>query len=798
MSSKSKKKKGSGPAGNGKHDGEKKPNGELRTYDPSGPFSGKVGRTARDSEPAWPRDPRAPEGAPNVLLIVLDDVGFGQLGCYGGPVDTPNLDALAARGLRYNNFHTTSLCSPSRAALLTGRNAHKVGFGTISERATGFPGYNARIPKEAAMLPAILSEHGYTTMALGKWHLAPDEHNGPWGPFDRWPLGQGFDRFYGFLPGDTSQWVPDLWEDNHTVDPPKTPAEGYHLSADLVDHAEEWIATLKAVSPSHPFFLYLAFGAAHSPHHAPQEWIDRYKGRFDAGWDVVRQETFARQKKMGIVPEKTVLPPHNEGVRPWAELSPTEQRVFARQMEVFAAFLSYTDDQIGRLVRFLEQSGELHNTLLMVVSDNGASPEGGTHGLFNEIGYFNGVPESTEELASHLGAWGSPESHPHYATGWAEAGNTPNRWYKSTVHEGGTRDPLIIHFPARIEDAGKIRSQFHHIVDFVPSILESVGIAMPSHVRGHEQMPLQGTSFAYTFSDASAPTRKTVQYFEMFAHRAIWADGWKAVVLHWSTGFAQRIGLPNHEVHDGDFDADRWELYHLDEDYSEMHDLAAAEPERLKQLIDLWWKEAEANNVLPLDDALKERMLVAKPRVFEERDRYEYEAPVRLGRTTSPDLRDRSHTITAEIEVPPDGAEGVIVSNGGASGGYTLCLKDGKAHYVVNYLGREHYVASTSERIPNGLVTLRVEFTRTGKQSGRAELYVNERRLAASEIPHTNPVAYAAAEGLEIGSDTTSPVWPGYVSPFRFTGTIHKVAITTSGARSVDVEGETRRAMMEQ
>ena len=414
-----------------------------------------------------------------------------------------------------------------------------------------------------------------------------------------------------------------------------------------------------------PLLLYLAFGAAHSPHHAPKESIDKYKGRFDAGWDIVRRETLARQKTMGLVPESTELPPHNEGVRAWDDLSATERTVFARQMEVFAAFLGHTDDQIGRLVSFLEQSGQLDNTLLMVMSDNGASPEGGPKGLFDEISYFNGVPESFDEPTARLDAWGSPESYPHYATGWAEAGNTPNRWYKSTVHEGGTRDPLIVHHPRHITDAGAIRTQFHHIVDCVPTILEVIGIPLPEEVRGHAQMPFEGTSFAYALFDGSIPTRKKAQYFEMFAHRAMWSAGWKAVALHWSTGFAQRIGLVGHEVHDGDFDADRWELYHLEEDFSEMRDLAAVEPLRLKELVDLWWKAAEAHSVLPLDDGLKERLLVAKPRVFEEREIYEYDVPIRLGRSTSPDLRGRSYAIAADIEVPEGGAEGVVVSNGG-------------------------------------------------------------------------------------------------------------------------------------
>ena len=771
------------------------------SYTDGEPFPGVIGRTQADSDPAWPVPQRAPEKAPNILFIVLDDVGFGQLGCFGGlggRVETPHMDRLAEGGLRYNNFHTTALCSPTRAALLTGRNHHSVGVACIMEAATGYPGHNGRIPKEAAMLPAVLVERGYNTMCLGKWHLAPDEHITASGPFDRWPLGQGFEHFYGFLPGETSQWEPDLWHDNHKVDPPRTPEEGYHLSEDLADKAIEWITAQQAVTPSKPFFTYFATGAMHSPHHAPGEYIARYKGRFDEGWDVVRTETLARQKEMGIVPESTILPPRNAGVRAWDELSAEEKRLFARQMEVFAAYLTHTDDQIGRLVDFLERSGLLEDTLIVLLSDNGASGEGGANGLASEMSYFNLSPETVEDMLPKIDDWGDPSTHPHYATGWAMAGNTPNRWYKQLVHEGGTRDPLIIHWPARVEDRGAIRSQFHHAVDVTPTILELLGLQMPSQVRGHAQMPLEGEGMSYSLSDGEAPTPKKVQYFEMLGHRALWAGGWKVVTLHVSSDFKRGFNVEEGEPHDGDFDADAWELYRIDEDFSEMNDLAADHPEKVRELLDLWWAEAGRHNVLPLEDSLAMRMITPKPREFEERDVYTYNAPVKLVRSGSPDLRNRSHTITAELDIPQGGAEGVIVSNGGVDGGYTLCIKDGKLYYVSNFLARAHYVVASGEPVPAGEIEVRLEFEKTDEFAGKATLYINGTKVGEGDISRSNPLAYAVAEGLEVGSDSTAPVWPEYRPPFEFTGTIKKVEIRVDGPGHQNPGGEARVAQYRQ
>lgn len=648
---------------------------------------------AQDAKPDWPQLPHAAAGAPNILLIVLDDVGFAELGCFGGlggRIRTPNLDRLAAGGMRYNNFHTFPLCSPTRASLLTGRNPHSVAMGMVVERATGFPGYHARIPSDVQMLPATLVANGYSTMALGKWHLAPAEHLTANGPFDRWPLGQGFEHFYGFLLGMADQWNPPLWEDNHRVDRPRYPdGHTYHLSEDLVDHAISWIREQKAISPSRPFFQYLAFGAGHAPHHVPQSWADSYRGVFDLGWDEIRAETLARQIQMGVVPSGTRLPERNAGARLWAECSADERRVLSRQIEVYAGFLSHADHQIGRLIDFLEASNQFEDTLVLLLSDNGASAEGGPNGLLNFVSYRNGITESIQDQLEHLEEWGSPSTAPHYATGWAMAGNTPNRWYKTFVHEGGSRAPLIVSWPGHIAEPGSICGQFHTVPDVTPTLLEALGIDPDSANAKHD-----GTSFSYTFQSPASGTRKRSQYFETFGHRAMWADGWKAVTLHWASGLSALLGPLAHETHDGDYDADAWELYHLDADYSESTDLAAENPDRLQELIEMWWTEAARNHVLPLDDRRANRMFLGAPSLFEPRDRYDYFGPIRLEPHASPAVLHRSHQILATVRVTGSGTEGVIVADGGPDGGFVLCVLQEKLWYVSNYLGREHHAVS--------------------------------------------------------------------------------------------------------
>ncbi len=772
---------------------------KLSTYPDGSAFAGIIGETLESSSAAWPVSTPPPPTAPNIVFIVLDDLGYAQLGCYGGlggRIRTPNIDLLAAQGLRYRNFHTTALCSPTRAALLTGRNHHSVGVGVIVERATGFPGYHARIPKDSAMLPKILGQNGYAAYCVGKWHLTPDEHNGPTGPFDRWPLAQGFHRFYGFLPGETDQWHPDLWEDNHRIDPP--PREGYHLTADLADRAISWLNEHQTVDPSRPFFLHFATGATHSPHHAPKALIKSYKGLFDAGWDVIQAETFTRQLELGVVPQGTTLPSRNRGVPAWNDLTDLERKVYCRQMETYAAFVEHTDAEIGRLLDYLREAQVFDNTLIFLMSDNGASAEGGRNGLSSEITYFNGMSESIEDMADKLEEWGSPTTYPHYAVGWAWVGSTPQRWYKAFVHEGGVRDPLIVSWPRTIVEKGAIRDQFHHVVDIAATVYELTGITPPATMDGIPQRPLEGTSLAYTLNDGAAPTHKRRQYFEMFANRALWADGWKAVTMHPSRGVAVRIADPSFEVRLGRFEEDEWELYHLAEDFSEAHNLAAQYPEKLAELKQLWWEDARKFNVLPLDDRTIERGLEPRPRVGLDRDYYSFTAPVRLVRSVSPNVNNRDHHIRADIEVPVSGCEGVLLSNGGLQGGYTLCIHQGHLTYVSNFLGHEHFVVRAQRPLPAGRVEIIMNWRKTDSFAGEVALYQNRELVGQGAIKRTNPVVYAVAEGLEVGSDSGTPVWPGYASPFSFTGRLIEVSLNMVGQLTLDQKTEERMARYRQ
>ncbi|TBR26181.1 MAG: arylsulfatase, partial [Reyranella sp.] len=548
-------------------------------------FGGVIGRTVEESTPWWP-PARFKAGAPDVVLVVLDDAGFAHLGCYGSTIETPNIDALAAKGLRFTGFHTTALCSPTRACLMTGRNHHAVGMRAVSNFDTGFPNMRGAVPRSSATLAEILRDSGYATFAAGKWHLAPMSECSAAGPFTNWPLQKGFDRYYGFLQGETDQFFPELTMDNHFIDPPARPEDGYHVSEDVVDRSAGMIRDLVSLVPERPFFLYLAFGAMHAPHQAPQNYLDKYRGRFDAGWDAAREEWFARQKAMGIVPAQTKLAPHNPGVKPWNELSADERAFAARLQEAFAAMLDHTDAQVGRLIEFLKSIGRWDNTLFMFLSDNGASQEGGATGVMDEAKYFNMIPENVAEAVTRLDDIGGPASHSNIPWGWAQAGNTPLKWYKQNAHGGGVRDPLLVHWPARLKDAG-MRHQFCHAIDIAPTVMEALGIVAPATVAGVPQMPVHGVSLVPVFDDANAQIDRGAQYFEMLGHRGIWRDGWKAV---------------SHHKRDEAFDADRWELYHLAQDFSECDDLAAREPARLKEMIELWWTEADKHGVLPLDD----------------------------------------------------------------------------------------------------------------------------------------------------------------------------------------------------
>jgi arylsulfatase len=571
---------------------------------PEPAFPGKVGLTYSESEPAFPQAIAAPTQAPNVLLVLLDDMGFGQTSTFGGPIDTPHLTHLAERGLRYNQFHVTALCSPTRAALLTGRNHHSVNTGVVEELATGFPGYTTILPRSAATVAEVLRQNGYNTAAFGKWHNTPDYETSAAGPFDRWPTQLGFEYFYGFLGGDTNQWSPALVENTKRLQTPIN-QPNYHLTTDLVDHAITWIRTQQSIAPDKPFFAYLATGATHAPHHAPKAWIDQYKGKFDQGWDRLRQETVARQKQLGVIPANAQLTPRPAELPAWDSLSPTEQKLYAHQAEVFAGFTAHTDAEVGRLIEAIAQLGELDNTLIIyIVGDNGASAEGGLTGSVNELKVFNGVPEDPQQLLASLDDLGGPKTFNHFHAAWAWAMNTPFQWTKQIAsHFGGTRDPLVIAWGDRIPDRGGLRSQFHHVIDIAPTILEVAGITSPTIVNGVEQQPVEGTSLAYTFTDAEANSRHTTQYFEMFGNRAIYDRGWVAAARHGR--------LPWEAVSRTTFDQDRWELYNITTDFSEANDLAAQNPSQLKRLQALFVSEAKNHQVFPLDDRILNRFDVS-------------------------------------------------------------------------------------------------------------------------------------------------------------------------------------------
>ncbi|MFF4425800.1 arylsulfatase [Streptomyces sp. NPDC001549] len=768
-----------------------------------------IGRTTEESSPAWPQPVRAVAGAPNVLFIVFDDTGFGQFGCYGSPIETPNLDALAAGGLLYSNMHTTSLCSPSRSCIITGRNHHANGMAAITELATGYPGYDGQIPFENGFLSEMLLQHGYNTYMVGKWHLTQSEQESAAGPYDRWPLGRGFERFYGFLGGDTSQWYPDLVYDNHQVEPPATPEEGYHLTEDLVERAISFIADAKQVAPDKPFFLNLCTGAAHAPHHVPKEWADRYRGRFDDGWDVYRERTFARQKELGVVPADAQLSPHDPDVPAWESLTPDARRLAARMMEVYAGFLSHTDHHLGRLLDFLKETGESDNTLIMVVSDNGASPEGGVTGTTNELQAFNNAPETLEESLARIDEIGGPATFNHYPWGWTWAGNTPFRRWKRETYRGGVSDPFLVHWPAGIRARGEVRDQFAHIIDMVPTVLDVLGIEAPATIRGVTQSPLHGVSFAHTFDDAAAASRHRTQYYEMFGHRAIDHDGWRAVCPWPGPSFAEAgrpFGAPVTMADLDDLDAHHWELYRVDEDIAETRNLAQEHRSKLIEMIALWYMEAGKYNVMPIDGSAFARLMTERPQITENRTSYTLRPGTQsLPAAVAPRVLNRPHSVTADVEIPPGGAEGVLISQGTNAGGWSLYVKDGHLHYAHNYVQRAlHHVAS-GETVPEGRHALRFEFEPTGAPDiahgkgapGRAQLYIDGRLVGESDMPVTTPVTFNPG-GMACGANPGSAVTPDYQAPFRFTGTLHSVTVDLSGDLIIDAESEMRMHMARQ
>jgi arylsulfatase A-like enzyme len=723
-------------------------------------FEGTIGNTVAESVPWWPTPAHPKEGAPNILVILIDDLGFSHFNCFGSDLVTPNIDNLAAGGLRFSNFHVTPLCSPTRAALLSGRNHHSVGMRGLSNWSTGFPSMRGQISNHAATMAEVLRDEGYTTFAVGKWHLVSMENSSSAGPFDQWPLQRGFDRYYGFLDGETDQFAPDLTYDNHRVERPKSVAEGYHLSEDLVDHAIGFIHDAKSIRPDRPFFTYLAFGATHAPHQAPPAYLARHRGRYDEGWDVARDKWFARQKELGIVPEFTELAPRNEGVEPWDELPEVQRRLAARLQEAYAAFLEHTDVQIGRLVEDLATIGELDNTLIMLMSDNGASQEGGPFGVLHEMKYFNLVIESPDEAVAHLDDIGGPASHSNYPWGWAQAGNTPFKWYKQNTHEGGVHVPLVVHWPNGVAARGEVRGQFHYVTDVAPTVLEIAGAAMPSTYRGLEQMPMAGTSMAYAFERPEEPSHRTTQYFEMGGHRAMYHEGWKAVTRH---------------LHGVAFEDDRWELYHVAEDPSECHDLATSEPGKLKELIDLWWHEAEEYGVLPLDDRGL-ALFASRSHDFSPHPNsrhYTYLPPLSpIPPPAAAGIGGRSWDLEARVDRARDRG-GVILAMGTENAGVALFVQDNRLVFDYNIF-MEHHVLESTEEIPDGASVLGARFRR-GRRDADVTLTIDGRDVGSLHLPFVMRIFSTIAMG--IGRDHGSPVSKRYVDDFAFEGTIERVDI---------------------
>jgi arylsulfatase A-like enzyme len=730
---------------------------------------------ARNATPPPRFEVKAPPNAPNVLIILLDDMGFGQSSAFGGPIHMPTVENLANSGLRYNEFHTTALCSPTRSALLSGRNHHMNNFGSIAETATSFPGQTGQRPNSVAPLAEMLRLNGYSTAAFGKSHETAAWEVSPSGPTDRWPTRSGFDKFYGFIGGETNQWAPLIYDGMIQVEPSHDP--NYNFMTDMTDQAITWMGYQKSLTPDKPFFIYFAPGAVHAPHHVSKEWIAKYKGKFDQGWDKVREETLARQIKLGVVPAGTKLAPKPEAIKDWDKLSVDEQKLFARQMEVFAAFGEYADTEIGRLIKAINETGQLDNTLVFyIVGDNGASAEGGMNGLFNEMTYFNGQRETVQDILKHYDELGGPTTYPHYAAGWAVAGDSPFEWTKQVASSyGGTRNGMVIHWPKGIIAKGEVRSQWHHVIDIAPTILEAAGLPEPKSVNGTPQTPIEGVSMVYTFADAKAPSRHTIQYFEIFGNRAIYQDGWLAGTVHraaWE--FKPRRALED----------DVWELYDARTDFSLANDLAGKNLQKLKEMQDLFMTEAVKYSVLPLDDRTLERLnpaLVGRPDLMAGRTSLTvYEGMTGMSENVFINTKNRSHTITAEVEVPRAGANGVILAQAGRFGGWSLYLKDGKPTYTYNWLGLHRYTMTANQSLPAGKATIRYEFVYDGGgvgKGGTGTLFVNGKKVATGRIEQTQCCAFSADEGADVGADEGTPVTEAYQVPFKFTGKIDKVTI---------------------
>jgi arylsulfatase len=741
---------------------------------------------ARKATPPPRFEVRPPAGAPNVLIVLIDDMGFGQSSAFGGPIHMPTVERLANGGLRYNEFHTTALCSPTRAALLSGRNHHVGNMGSITETATAFPGQTGQRPENVAPLPEMLRLNGYSTAAFGKSHETAAWEVSPSGPTDRWPTRSGFDKFYGFIGGETNQWAPLLYDGMNQVELSKDP--NYHFMTDMTNQAITWMQYQKSLTPDKPFFIYFAPGATHAPHHVPKSWIAKYKGKFDQGWDALREQTLARQKRLGVVPPETKLAPKPEAIKDWAALSADEKKLFARQMEVFAAYGEYADTEVGRLITAIERTGQLDNTLIFyLVGDNGASAEGGMVGLYNEMTYFNGVHETVPDILKHYDELGGPTTYGHYAAGWAVAGDTPFTWTKQIASSyGGTRNGMVVHWPKGVKARNEVRSQWHHVIDIAPTILEAAGLPEPKTVNGIPQRPIEGVSLAYTFVDAKAPSRHTVQYFEILGNRAIYKDGWLAGTVHraaWE--FKPRATFEN----------DRWELYDTRNDFSLANDLAAKQPEKLKEMQALFLDEAVKYSVLPLDDRLLERTnaaLVGRPYIMEGRSSLTvYPGMTGMSENVFINLKNTSHVITADVEVPKGGANGVLLAQAGRFGGWSLYLKDGKPAYTYNWLGLQRYTVVAPQVLAPGKATIRLEFAYDGGgpgKGGKATILVNGKKVATGRIDRTQCCIFSADEGTDVGSDEGTPVTEAYKPPFKFTGTIASITVELKEAKAAQQE----------
>ena len=751
---------------------------------------------ARNATPPPRFQVKAPDKAPNVLIVLIDDMGFGQSSAFGGPIHMPTVEALANNGLRYNEFHTTALCSPTRSALLSGRNHHMNNFGSIAETATSFPGQTGQRPDSVAPVAKMLRYNGYSTAAFGKNHETAAWEVSPSGPTDRWPTRSGFDKFYGFMGGETNQWAPLIYDGMNPIELPHDP--NYNFMTDMTNQAINWMGYQKSLTPDKPFFIYFAPGATHAPHHVPKEWIAKYKGKFDQGWDKVREETLARQIKLGVVPAGTKLAPKPEAIKDWDRLSADEKKLFARQMEVFAGFGEYADTEVGRLVQAIKDTGQLDNTLIFyIVGDNGASAEGGMNGLYNENTYFNGQLETIPDILKHYDELGGPTTYPHYAAGWAVAGDTPFEWTKQVASSyGGTRNGMVVHWPKGITAKNEIRSQWHHVIDITPTILEATGLPEPKVVDGVTQTPIEGVSMLYTFANQNAPSRHTTQYFEIFGNRAIYSDGWLAGTVH-RAAWEFKVRRPLAD--------DIWELYDTRTDFSLANDLAAKNPTKLKELQALFMKEAVKYQVLPLDDRTLERLnaaLVGRPDLMAGRTSLTvFQGMTGMSENVFINVKNRSHTITAEVEVRGAGENGVILAQAGRFGGWSLYVKDGKPIYTYNWLGLEQFTVAGTQPLPAGKATIRLDFAYDGGgvgKGGAAALFVNGQKVAAGRIEKTQCCGFSADEGADVGADEGTPV-SAYAVPFKFTGKIDKVTIElkeTTPAAANEAEKARREAAL--